>query len=231
MRAEYRSPVSKSTCPSAARTAPAALAAPIACVCVAICASACSTQTTETNVWKSPTAAAGGTMKNIAVFAGRVTPTDRHTLEDGFVASLATYGVRATPSYSIFPESQVPPDATSVQKTLQSSGFDGALVSTLQGVTERVSIDPYSDWAGGFYGAYWGPGAPVYAETDRFVKFETTVWNVNAGKMVWSALTQTENPRSGTDFVASLTKAVTPSIAKAGLIPSRNGGPISMLLP
>ncbi|HEX4446425.1 MAG TPA: hypothetical protein VH044_06810 [Polyangiaceae bacterium] len=226
MRAEYRSPVLKCTCPSAA---PAALAAPIfAFACVAVCATACSTQTTETNVWKSPTAAAG-TMKNIAVFAGRVNPTDRHTLEDGFVASLATYGVRATPSYSIFPESPVPPDATSVQKTLQSSGFDGALVSTLQGVTERVSIDPYSDWAGGFYGAYWGPGAPVYAETDQFVKFETTVWNVSAGKMVWSALTQTVNPKSGQDFVASLTKAVTPSIAKAGLIPSRNGGPISML--
>jgi hypothetical protein len=208
-----------------------ASAGPAASVALLACVAACSTRTTETNVWKSPSASAAP-MKNAAVFAGRVTSTDRHTLEDGFVEALAAYGVRATPSYAIFPESQVPPDPTSVQATLKTSGYDGALVSTMQGVSERITIDQGVDWAGGFYGAYWGPGAPVYAETDQFVKFETTVWNVTAGKMVWSALTQTENPRSGRDFVSSLTKTVIPSIARARLIPSKAGepgAPISLL--
>ena len=219
MRAEMRSPIAMSVRASAVLTATVASLASLA---------ACSTQTTETSVWKSPSPAAAP-MQNIAVFAGRVSSTDRHTLEDGFVAALAPYGVRATPSYAIFPESQVPPDPTSVQATLRTDGYDGALVSTMQGVTERIILDRGADWAGGFYGAYWGPGAPVYAETDQFVKFETTVWNVSAGKMVWSALTQTENPRSGKDFVSSLTRTVVPSIAKAGLIPSTPVAPISLL--
>jgi hypothetical protein len=187
---------------------------------------ACSTPTQETSEWKSPDYAAGP-MKNLVVFAGRVNATDRHTLEDAYVAALATYGVRATPSYVVFPQSQVPPDVATVQTTLQTKGYDGALVSTLQGVQERVLVSPDADWAGGFYGAYWGPGAPVYAETDEFVKFETTLWNPGTGKMVWSDLTQTENPRSGKDFAHSLTKSVVPTLARAGLIPSRGGAPVS----
>jgi hypothetical protein len=89
-------------------------------------------------------------------------------------------------------------------------------------------VAPNAAWPEGFYGAYWGPGAPVYAQTDQFVNFETTLWNTSSGKMVWSAVTQTENPTSGKDFVSSLTHKVVPSLAKAGLIPSRQGAPITL---
>jgi hypothetical protein len=159
------------------------------------------------------------------VFAGRVDPTQRHTIEDGLVSALSAYGAHATQSYSIFGD-QVPPDQAAVRTTLKNGGYDGALVSTLKGVSEHVLVAPDADWGTGFYGAYWGPGAPVYAETDQFVKFETTLWDPNSGKMVWSAITQTENPTSGKDFVSSLTKAVVPSMAKAGLLPM--GQPISL---
>jgi hypothetical protein len=193
---------------------------------LAIAAAACSTPTTETNVWRSPTYA-GGPMKNIAVFGGRVNATNRRTLEDGYVAALASHGVHATPSYSLFPQGQVPQDQAAVRTVLQHGGFDGVLISTLKGVTEQVLVAPEADWAGGFYGAYWGPGAPVYAETDQFVKFETTLWNPNSGKMVWSAVTQTENPSSGPNFVSSLTGKIVPSLAQAGFIPAK-GAPVSL---
>src|SRR5215831_215754 len=96
---------------------------------LALVAAACSTPTTETNVWKSPTYA-GGPMKNIAVFGGRMNATDRRTLEDGYVAALTSYGVRATPSYSLFPGGQVPQDPAAVRAVLHQGGYDGALVST-----------------------------------------------------------------------------------------------------
>src|SRR5262245_39453069 len=145
---------------------------------LALVAAACSTSTTETNVWKSPTYA-GGPMKNVAVFAGRVNATDRRTLEDGYVAALGAYGRRATPSYARFPGGQVPQDQAAVRTVLQQGGYDGAIVSTLKGVTEQILVAPDAYWGAGFYGAYWGPGAPVYAQTDQFVNFETTVWNPN----------------------------------------------------
>lgn len=214
MRAELRSCVSRAAYTSAV------LGGVVATMAVA----ACSTPTTETNVWKSPTYAAGP-MRNIAVFGGRVGPTERHTLEDGVASALSAYGVHATQSYTIFGD-QVPPDQATIRATLKSGGYDGALVSTLKGVSEQTLVAPDADWGSGFYGAYWGPGTPVYAETDEFVKFETTLWDPNSGKMVWSAITQTENPTSGKDFVTSLTKAVVPSMAKAGLLPM--GQPVSL---
>jgi hypothetical protein len=188
---------------------------------------ACSTPTTETNVWKSPTYG-GGPMKNIAVFGGRLDDAERRTLEDGFVTALAASGVHATQSYAMFPQSQAQPDSAALRATLQSAGYDGALVSTLRGVSEQVLVAPDADWGGGFYGGYWGPGAPAYAQTDQFVKFETTLWSPNSGKVVWSATTQTENPTSGHDFVSSLTKTVVPSLARAGLIPYTPGEPVSL---
>jgi hypothetical protein len=224
MRTEPRSSV------SGAVYASAVLAGVVASAAV----SACSTPTTETNVWKSPTYTAGP-MRSIAVFGGRVDPTQRHTLEDGFVSALSAYGVRATQAYTIFGD-QVPPDQATIRAALRNGGYDGALVSTLKGVSEQVLVAPDADWGNGFYGAYWGPGAPVYAQTDQFVKFETTLWDPNSGKMVWSAVTQTENPTSGKDFVTSLTKAVVPSMAKAGLLPmgqpvSLNGSPRNIAAP
>ena len=214
MRAHLRSSISRAACTSAV----------LACVVGGVGISACSTPTTETNVWKSPTYAAGP-MRNIAVFGGRVNQTQRHTLEDGFASALTAYGVHATQSYTIFGDQQ-PPDQATIRATLRNGGYDGALVSTLEGVSESVLVAPSADWGTGFYGAYWGPGAPVYTQTDQFVKFETTLWDPNSGKMVWSAITQTENPTSGTDFVSSLTKAVVPSMANAGLLPM--GQPISL---
>jgi hypothetical protein len=188
-------------------------------VALAFAAVGCSTSTEETSVWKSPTYAAGP-MKNIAVFGGRLSESERRTLEDGLVSRLAAHGVHATPSYEILTESQARADSASIRATLRNDGYDGALVSTLKGISEQVVVASDAYWAGAFYGAYWGT-TPVAATTERFVKFETTLWDPNSGKMVWSAVTQTANPTSGKDFVSSLGNAIVPSLAKAGLVPPR----------
>ncbi|HXX70039.1 MAG TPA: hypothetical protein VEK07_22860 [Polyangiaceae bacterium] len=205
-----------------------ALGSASATIAAIVLAIGCSTPTTETQVWQSPSYAAGP-MRNIAVFGGRVDETARRTLEDAFVSALAAYGVHATPSYAVFPQSRVPNDQSAIRATLEQEGYDGALVATLEGVTEQVLIQPGVAWAGGFYGAYWGPGAPVYAQTDRYVKFETSLWSPESGNMVWSAITQTANPSSGQDFVSSLTGTVVPSLAKRGLIPPKQGEHISLV--
>jgi hypothetical protein len=213
MRITARPPLSRAACASSGLAVVAALGF----------ASACSTPTTETNVWKSSSYSAGP-MKKIAVFGGKMNETDRRTLEDAFVGALARYGTRATPSYAIFANQTPPPDQAAIRTTLQSAGYDGALVSTLKGIQDQVYVAPDTDWAGGFYGAYWG--APAYVQTDQFVKFETTLWDPGSGKMVWSTTTQTENPSSNKDFDQSLLKTVVPSMAKAGLLPM--GQPVAL---
>jgi hypothetical protein len=191
-----------------------------------LASTACTTAapTKVTDVWHDPSYASGQ-MTNIVVVGARMTDTSRRTLEDGFVAALATHGVRATQSYQLMPD-QVP-SASDARDALRKGGFDGALVSTPRGTKEQVTVIP----GGGFYD-YWGPmwaGAPGYVQTDQFVKFETTLWDPRNEKMVWSALTQTENPSSSRDFITSLVKKVIPSMTEAGVIPPARppGQPVS----
>jgi hypothetical protein len=195
-------------------------------VALALGLGACSTQTTETSVWQNP-GYKSGPMKNIAVFGGRLTEAERRTLEDGYVNALAAYGVHASPAYSLFPQGEVPHDQAAVRAALQQGGYDGALVSTLKGVHEQVFVTP-NDWASGFDSGFWGAG-PAEVTANQFVKFETSLWSVNGGTMVWSTTTQTENPTSNKNFVSSLTGKVVPSLSQAGLIPPPAGKPVSLL--
>lgn len=187
-----------------------------------------STPTEMTTVWKDPSYAAGP-MKNIIVFGGRMNATDRRTLEDGFVSALSARGVHATPSYTLF--SGDLPAKEDAQAALQKTGVDGVLVASMRGASEQTAYVPYAGpfW-GGYYGSGWG-GAwdPGYVVTDQFVRFETSLWSPQGdGKMVWSAVTETENPSSGKDFVSSLTTSVVPALTKAGFLPGpQEGKPIS----
>jgi hypothetical protein len=144
------------------------------------------------------------------------------------VSELGAYGVRATPSYSLFPQGPVPPDQAAVRAALQKGGYDGALISTLKDVKRHVYVEP-AGWADGFkeIGGVWTTG-PAAVETSESVTVETTLWNPNNAELVWSTVTQTESPTSNKHFVSSLTGTVVPSLYQGGLIPPKQGRPVSL---
>ena len=183
-------------------------------VVLAIAAAGCATKTTVTEVWTG--AAAPGPMRSVLVIGARADQATRHKIEDAFAANLALHGVRATPSYALFHDTF--PASEEAQNIVKQVGFDGLLVATSKGTTEKatVVIDSADFWHG-YYGKGWGGWYAGYVYTDQFVKFETTVWDQRAGgKLVFAALTQTKNPSSGRDFVQSLTKAVLPDADARG---------------
>ncbi len=190
-------------------------------VATALAFAACSTPTTITDAWQDPSYSAGP-MKNLLVFGGRMNQTNRRTLEDGFVSALSAHGVHATASYVLFPGDV--PNKEQARTAAQQAGVDGVLVAVMRGAHDRATIVPgaYPDGFWGYYGGYgsgWA-GDTGQVVVDTFVKFETSLWDSRGdGKMVWSAVTQTENPSSGPDFVRSLTKDVIPAMTKAGFLP------------
>ncbi len=186
---------------------------------MAMFAVGCSTSTSLTDIWRDPSYAAAP-MRNMLVFGGRMGQTDRHILEDAFVNALAMHGVHATPSYWLFPGEL--PDTNEARAAAQRAGVDGFLVASMRGVNEVTRLVP--GYTGGFWDGYYGPGwgaawGAGYVVSDTFVKFETSIWDARSGRLVWSALTETENPSSGRDFVKSVLNKVMPTIAKAGLVP------------
>jgi hypothetical protein len=195
-------------------------------------APACSTPTKMSNVWRDPSYT-GGPMRNIVVFGGRLSETDRRTLEDGFVAALQAHGVHATPSYSLFPGTL--PSRDEARAKVQQAGFEGTLVSTLKGVNEKPTF--VEGAAPGFWDGYYGPAwgsayGPGYVVTEPVVRFESSLWSMEGdSRMIWSALTQTDNPTSTKNFVSSLTNDVVPALTKAGLIAPAGGNPITLAVP
>jgi hypothetical protein len=160
-------------------------------------------------------------MRSLLVIGARMDTASRRSLEDGFAAALAQHGVRATPSYTFFPNGF--PSAEQARHTVEQVGFDGLLVATSEGVTERTHVAAgYGFWSGYYYGAGWEGWYPGYVYTDEYVKFETSLWNQRAGgELVFTAVTQTINPSSSKDFVASLTHEVIPALEKGGIIPKK----------
>ncbi len=159
--------------------------------------------------------------------------TNRHIVEDAFVSALSMHGVRATASYSVFPGPA--PDLETARRKVQASGYDGALVTTMHGIKERMTIEPGVGYGGAFWGGYYGgwgdtgTGVPGYVDTDTFVKFETTLWDPQGdGKMIWSDVTQTENPSNASDFASSLVKHLIPAMESAGVLPRPQGEPVSL---
>jgi hypothetical protein len=166
-------------------------------------------------------------MKNMVVFGGRLDETNRRTLEDAFVSALENHGVRATASYRMFPGAL--PSTEVAQSAMHKAGVDGALVSSMRGTSEKTRFVP-GTYSGDFWYGYYGPGwggvlDPGYVVTDEFVNFETSLWDTRGnGKLVWSAVTQTKNPKSARDFASSLVRDVVRALATAGFLPVADQG-------
>jgi hypothetical protein len=188
---------------------------------VVLACAACSTATTTiAQEWRDPSYAAGP-MTSLLVVAARVTPLQRRALEDGFASALTMHGIRATPSYTLFPGDL--PDPAQAKAAVQKEGFDGVLVSVLRSLDEKTFLDVRTGSGGGFFDGYWGPGwaePPPRPRTDENVRFETTLWDPHGrGKLVWSAATETVSPASGHGFVSSLVNRIEPALMDADLIP------------
>lgn len=184
---------------------------------------ACGGPTTSvTQVWRAPSPPTPP-MKTVLVFGVRVDEPNRRAIEDAFAADLTRHGVRAAQSYVLFPGELPPIDQARAQ--VNEAHYEGILVLRARGVNEEtryvhgMSTGFWNGYYGyGGYGGGWGY-SPGYVVTDKTVVFEATLWDLRAeDKLVWTALTQTLNPSSGTQFARSLTAAVDPALARAGLL-------------
>jgi hypothetical protein len=184
---------------------------------LAAVAAGCGTPTSTTQLWQAKDIPRAP-MQRIIVFGDGVSETGRRTVEDGFVTALAARGVSARPSYELFP---TPPDKEAARSAVMAAGFDGALVAKLQSVRDKPAYVA-GGASTGLWDGYYVPSS-YYIVEDKEVNVQTTLWDLRDrnGVLVWSAVTKTTNPSSGSDAVESLTKEVVPKLEGGGLIPQR----------
>lgn len=175
------------------------------------------------------------------LFVLGVAPTQegRVAFEDAFVSAIEKHGGRAKASWNTLPDSTMLPEEA-IYAALQRGGFDGVLVTRVLSVDKSTSYVPpkrYNrprtthyragpQWGmgfGGYTGFYHTTFAevhrPGYIETSKTIRLETNLYSVATNDLVWTAQSETVQPKSMDDLLASMTVAVAKRLKKERLIP------------
>ena len=163
----------------------------------------------------------------------------RVAFEDAFAAALLREGGGAEASWRTLPESTLLSEER-IHAALEQGRFDGVLITRLLSVDKNTTYTPpkrYSRprtnfyqpataWGmgfGGFYGFYGTTFTevhkPGYFETSKTVRLETNLYTVATNDLVWTAQSETIDPKSISDLLASMTAAVAKRLKTEGLIP------------
>jgi len=189
----------------------------------------CAASTELSDMWRDPDFQ-GPPLRNVVVIAMRRNSVQRRLWEDGFASEFDRYGVRATPSYKLFPEQL--PDTSEMMGAIADRGFDGVLITRRAGTgTERHYVPGYvtarpvtyrSPWTGWYHTAWADVYQPGYVETDRLVYNDVELWDLrDEGGMVWAGTTHTVNPSSGQEVNHEISKVILPELDKQGFIQRR----------
>jgi hypothetical protein len=187
---------------------------------------ACATKTTLSNVWRSESYPSG-TMQRVFVIGVAQNEANRRSFEDAFAAALALQNVDAVASYALLPGSERLSRA-SIENTISGRGFQGVLVTRLLGVDEQTTYVPPSTYVRpgyygrgmyGYYGSSWDVvHSPGYTVTETIVRLETHLYDARTADLVWAAHSDTFDPSSTDDIIASVTKKLAKQLAEDGML-------------
>lgn len=147
----------------------------------------------------------------------------RQRLVEDTLAKSATR-TRVTPAYAIVSREDRA-DVERLRAVLEQQGIDGAVVVRLMDVNQKETYVPGRTTVvpGGFYGSYgrWGATVyePGYVRTDQEVMVETSLYDVTAGRLLWSGVSKTLNPSSTRELIAEIAAAARDELRDEGLLP------------
>lgn len=181
------------------------------------------------NLWKDPERPRRP-LANVLVVTLKRAPVARRLWEDTFKGALDDAGVRATPSYELFPAAL--PDTQQVADAVRKRGYDGVIVvHRLPSETHVQYVPGYATarpvhmggrWPGVYHTYYVEVHRPGYREVQKVVRYQVDVWNTDeGGRLVWAGTTETLNPGKRGQVRREITKLIVPELAHKGVI----GGP------
>lgn len=130
----------------------------------------------------------------------------------------------AVASYTVLPESDLA-DEDKVRAAVVKSGVEAIIVMRPVYDEQETRYVPgaYPTYYNSFYG-YYGWAYPVvyspgYYRQDRLVGIETNIYDTKDGKLVWSGLSETTNPKDTRKTIADTAKAVRSAMKSGALFP------------
>jgi hypothetical protein len=174
----------------------------------------------------------GQTFHKILVIGVAPDPAVRADFEDQMAAQIARPGIETIPGNQILlrPDPQAKPDLDYIRAQIREQHIDAVVVSRLLKVNKKVTSIPSSTYVApfpyyySFYG-YLGAVYPVvydpgYTRVDTTVRVETNVYATSQpdGDLVWTAVSDSFNPKSAKKVADGLVKDVPKQMVKDGLL-------------
>jgi hypothetical protein len=191
--------------------------------CLLVLAAGCAS-TELIDQWKSPEFQ-GPPLKKVMVVGVTNQPGTRRIFEDEFSAALKAAGVTAVPSYTVIPQDGQAAQAV-LEQAVKGMGADGVLITRLVRREQKTQVTPgYYQPAppiGGFYGWYSSAWVGYYEPPTVYqydvVTAETSLYSVNASKLLWSGTTQTFSPTDVKKETPGFARIIISALQKNGII-------------
>ncbi len=153
----------------------------------------------------------GGPVKKVLIMGVAEKPSMRKVFEQEFVNQLKERGVEAVASYWTIPSDKMM-DKNTVQLKIQDLNVDSILITQL--VETKTVTSYYSDWYDHYTQSY---GRRF---VDQVVNLETSLYEAETGKLVWSALSETVIMEEDSRYrkVKSFIKTMVNNMSKEKLI-------------
>lgn len=178
--------------------------------------------------------------KKILVIGMSTNVAARATVEDELVYYMRLKGINAIAASSVLPpDRSIVSEPRDVQKQkLQESGFDAIFAISLREKKESTKyVQGSSAYAptsfyGGYYGSFYSYYPHMYTNVYQpgyYVKSEeillnSNLFDVETGKLLWSAQSDTTDPSSLDNFANSYARSMTAHLLKRKiLVPTTSG--------
>jgi len=188
---------------------------------------ACTPSTALVTSWHDASYRSGALRKPL-VLAVANKGVVRVKLEDALTRGLRGIGVDAVASYTLFPEKDL--TAATIKDRLPSTDRDSVMVTRLVDVKRETVVVPaetevYPLGVGGYpaYASRWDTyytqsysvvSSPGYTyETKKYV-LQTNLYEAASEKLVWTAVTESEEPTSLDDAIGSFVGVIVKDVEK-----------------
>jgi hypothetical protein len=174
----------------------------------------------------------GSPLAKVLVVAISKDERNRRIFEDSFAKEFRAQGVEAVPGYTLLAGGAAL-EQGAISQAIEGKGFDGVVISHHAGTDEETVYYPGTTrteaWGTGGYrgrGGYDGyyrrswetVSDPGYTAKYTTLFIETNIYETADEKLIWSARSETYDPESVVEVIDALSKEVTASMKKGGLI-------------
>lgn len=178
--------------------------------------------TTLTDSWSDAAYNRGPFQKWLVVGVGGGSASVR-TLEDVMTAKLRARGVEAVQGYQFLPDGQA--SEPQLDGAVRASGAQALMLVHLRRVETRTQVSttlvPGPMYAGyGWYGVYGGWYSVPDVSQYQVATVETTVYQVDQKRLVWSGVTQTFDPGSMATEAPGFSEVILSALAQRALVPA-----------